>query len=160
MKKLLRALFSLAVSVLLINAAAYLGGIFLAPRPAEFQFAAPTEEIVELDIISITRLDGNLLELKLISEVEDKEAFLSELFELECATGVSVEAIGAISSFTSLRAIMATYSDGRYEIITAYGNLDSDALCEDAGLDMLIGRDYYFFEPQRFDALTEKYSHE
>jgi hypothetical protein len=160
MKKILRAILSLAISVLLINAAVYLGGIFLAPRPAEFRFVAPAEEIVEIDIISITRLEGNLLELKLISEVEDKEVFLSELFELECATGVSVEAIGAISSFSSLRAIMATYSDGRYEIVTAYGNLDSDALREDAGLDMLIGRDYYFFEPERFDALTEKYSHE
>ena len=151
----------LLIAVIAVGAAvAYVYLAHFAPGAAEFRFIAPTADITDIEVISVTKLEGNLLELKPISSVDNTEEFLAEFSSLECMKGVSIEHISEIVSFTSLDAIKVTYADGRYEVITAYGNLDSSMFEPDLTPVELIEKEYFFFDADDFGVLIDKYSEE
>lgn len=162
MKKFLSViLILLLVAVIaVVGAAAYVYFTYLAPGPSEFRFIAPTADITAIEVISVTKLDGNQLELKPISAIDNTEEFLADFSSLECMKGISVEFIDEISLLTTFEAIRVTYADGSYEVITAYGNLDSSIFDPDLTPMELIEKEYFFFDAEEFGALIDKYSAE
>ena len=138
-------------------AGAYVYYTYLVPQPAEFEFLAPITDSTEIEVISVTNLSNGNLELNPISKITDTDAFLADFAALECTKGLSAERIEAAESLKSFKAIRITYADGSYEVITAYGNLDSSLFSPDITFDELIKKDYYFFDLAEFEALIDKY---
>ena len=159
MKKFIVALvviFNLLV-IGVAAAGAYVYYTRFLPQPAEFEFLAPITDSTEIEVISVTYLPEDSLELKSLSRIEDTDAFLADFSALECTKGLSGEHLQAVETIKSVKAIKITYADGSYEIITAYWNLDSSLLTPDATIDEIIKKDYYFFDPAEFEALIDKY---
>ena len=159
MKKIIISLIVIFVLLVIGVGAAgtYAYYTYFLPRPAEFEFLAPITESTQIEVVSVTNLYGDSYELKPLSKIADTEAFLADFSALECTKGLSAESIEAAESLKSFKAIRITYADGSYEVITAYGNLDSSLFSPDITFDELIKKDYYFFDLAEFEALIDKY---
>lgn len=160
MKRLMRVILSLVLTVVLtvVGTVVYVYFNYFVPVSAEYEFSAPITDTTRIEIMIVTRLDGDNLELRTVSEIEDTEAFLDDFSALECSRGISLDVIDEASAMTSFDAIRITYDDGSYEVITAYGNLDSSFLSSDITEDELLEKEYYIFDPSEFGSLIEKYS--
>ena len=160
MKKLILFILVLllAIVVAVVGVSAYIYFNYLVPKPAEFEFSAPVTDITKIEVISVTKSENGNYDITPLSDVGDTAAFLADFGALECTSGLSIEVVDEVSAMTSFSAIRITYASGSYEVITAYGNLDSSLISEETTPEMLLENEYYFFNSAEFDALINKYS--
>lgn len=126
---------------------------YFAPEPAEYEFAAEVGEISSVQIVNATLIEGGV-DTDVVAEIEDVEAFLAEFEALECNKGLSMASLPKIAKLESVEAILITYSDGTFEVISAYGNIDSGL---ELNQEMLLQQEIFIFDEAEFAALLAKY---
>ncbi len=131
---------------------------YLKPVPADFEFSRPIESITEIGLIKVKIVSDEEINLVPIATVIDTEGFISDLSELSCMKGLSLDGIAKLGELTEVDAIKINYSDGTYEVITAYGNLNSEIFSENITPEDIFYGDYYIFGEAEFSELLDKYS--
>ena len=132
--------------------------LYLKPTPAVFEFSGEVDSQTSIEVIRLTKLSDTELEIIPIAKITDTDQFFRDFSELDCTVGVSVHALSAFANLESIDGIRVTYSDGSFEVITAYGNIKSSLHAPEITLKALLTEKYYFFDSLEFDNLIAKYS--
>ena len=152
--------FLVLVIIVGILAAAAFGfyHMYLKPKPAEFEYSQDVSAIDRIEIVQIKQLGDDNFEFIPVTAIDDADVFLSDFEKLECAKGMSIESFLKLADIDGLSAIMITYSDKSFDVITPYGNIDSTIFSPDLTIDTLLNKEFFFFDRNEFDGLIEKYS--
>ena len=157
--------FLATVVLLIIALAVMLGALAMAiyvhvttPRPLEaYNYASSVDTITAIDIAEVSDTNGDTATLTRTQSVTDIDAFIADFEKLQCSSGIN-PASNLLSGLPKgLRAIKFTYADGTEEIITAIGNLDSSLLSSDFSPEMILSKEWCFFDEEEFNALLDKY---
>ena len=126
---------------------------YFAPEPAEYEFAAEVDGITSVQIVNAKLIEGGV-DTEVICEIDDVDAFLADFGALECNKGLSLTSLAKISELESMEAILITYSDGTFEVISAYGNINSGL---ELSKEALLQQQIFIFDEAEFSALLAKY---
>ena len=150
-------IFTLVIGVIIAAAFIFIQSYY-KPTPAAFEFYCAEETIESVEVVTITKKSDTEFEIAPVKTVEDKDAFLKDFKSLSCKKGFSLDSLATVSTAESISAIRFNYSNGSYEVVTPYGNLDSGLLNSNFAADELVKEDYFFFEEKDFSQLVNKYS--
>ena len=157
--------FLATVVLLIIVLAAMLGALAVAvyvhittPRPLEnYTYASSVDTITAIDIAEVSDVTAGSATLTRTQSITDIDAFIADFEKLECSAGINPSANILSGLPEGLRAIKFTYADGTEEIITSIGNLDSSILSANFSLEMILTKEWCYFDEAEFNALLDKY---
>lgn len=159
MIKFLLSLISLILLLPLILfgcLAAFVYFNYLQLQPAEYNFLRDTGEIESIEYARFTFNDEGLQPnaVGVIPE-EDHDAFISELKDIDCHTGITGEGFTSLADGLTIDGIIINYSDGAFEFITPYLCINSDF--QPQTISDLINARVYGFDKEQFIELLNKY---
>ncbi len=136
--------------------------MYLAPKPAEFEFSQAVESMEKVEVVEVTGISTGSPKYSTIAEISDVEGFLAEFNKLECTKGLPLSIIGELKEISSLTGVKITYKDGSFDVITSYGNINSEIFADisspaDLLTSDLTSKEFFFFDKAEFASLIEKY---
>lgn len=150
--KIFKAIITIVIIVVIIaSALGIVASAFLAPTPADYEFAQEKGNITSIEIVSAKIVEGGI-EPEVLSGVDNIDAFLADFAKMECNKGLSVSAIIELADMDRIDAILITYGDGSAEVISAYGNIGTEF-----DLSQILEKEVYIFDEADFAKLIEKY---
>ena len=157
MMRFLLSLISIILLLPIIICGVLAAGIYFTyvqVQPAEYTLLHEASEIESIDFATFT-FNENGLNADKVGIIADTEAFVNDLYEVECHTGITEEGIKTLINGDVMDGVIITYKDGKFEFITPY-------LCVNNGFnpqsitDLLSVR-VYGFDKDAFHELLEKY---
>lgn len=157
--------FVLVTFLILVIIAGILGAaafgfyhFYIKPQPSEFEYSQDVSAIKSIQIVQVEKVGDDRFEFIPTALVEDIDSFLADFEGLECTKGLSIGALIKLSDIDGLSAIMITYSDDNFDVITPYGNIDSTVFTPDVTLNTILNEEFFFFDAEEFGKLLNKYS--
>ena len=157
---MIRLLLSLISIILLLPLiicgclAAVIYFTYVQVQPAEYTLLHEASEIESIDFARFTFGENGLTADK-VGVISDKEAFVKDLYEIECHTGITGSGFQTLFNGEPMEGVIITYTDGKFEFLTPY-------LCVNNGFNPqsiaeLLSVRVYGFEKEGFHELLEKH---
>ena len=131
--------------------------MYLKPQPAQFEYSQDISAIKSVNIVQVEKVGEDKFNFIPVTEIKDVDVFLTDFEKLECTKGLSIETFSKLADIDGLSAIMITYSDDNFDVITPYGNIDSTIFTPDITLDTVLNEKFFFFDRNEFDGFIKKY---
>ena len=157
MIRLLLSLISIILMLPLIICGIFAAGIYftyIQVQPAEYTMLHETGEIESIKFATFSFGENGLVANE-AGIITDTEAFVNDLKEIECHTGITGEGIKTLVNGQVMDGVIINYKDGKFEFITPY-------ICVNNGFnpqsisDLLSVR-VYGFDKEEFHDLLENY---
>lgn len=156
MKKLISLLICLIVIPALILGGALAAVYFTCfnPQPASYPYLHERAEITSIQFAEVNFEGGNVntTALGLVDDVDD---MMDDLASLRCHKGLSLDAISVLAKEASVSGLVINYSDGTYEVITAYVSVNSTLKI--TNLSELLSLQVYGYDVEAFGSLVEEH---
>ena len=152
MRFLFRLIISLIlITMLIVGAIAFvIYNTFFNPTPVEYSYMNPADQITSIEIAEVSFAEG-VPSTTGVGYITDKEAFISDLNEVQCYSGINLGTVPHLIEDKKIDGIVIHYADGSSEIITAY--LSIGVAENSTG----ISGDMYSFDVKAFNELFNEY---